>query len=93
VFAGALEALTLHRPKVAFSPDDKENRRGPDYRVILQGPPGAVELGVTWKRASQAGRDFLSGRLETRRRRAAEPYAARAPPPNRAGSTPPLTLA
>ena len=31
-----------------------------DYRVVLDGAPGAVELDAAWKRASEAGREFLS---------------------------------
>lgn len=63
-YLGELKTLTLHRPKVAFHATDAKNGKGPDYRVIVEGAPGAVELGAAWKRTSEAGRDFLSVRLD-----------------------------
>ena len=38
--------------------------KGPDYRVTVDGTPGAIELGAAWKRTSEAGRDFLSVSLD-----------------------------
>jgi len=58
------KTLTLHRPKVAFRPTEGKTGKGPDYRVVLDGAPGAVELGAAWKRTSEADREFLSISLD-----------------------------
>lgn len=63
-YTGAIKTLTLHRSNVVFRPTDGKNAKGPHYRVILDGAPGAVELGAAWKRTSEAGREFLSISLD-----------------------------
>ena len=63
-YTGEIRTLTLHRSKVAFRPTQGKNGKGPDYRVIVEGAPGAVELGAAWKRTSEAGREFLSVSLD-----------------------------
>ena len=59
-YTGQIKTLTLHRSKVVFRPAQGKNDKGPDYRVLAEGKPGAVELGAAWKRTSEAGREFLS---------------------------------
>jgi uncharacterized protein (DUF736 family) len=59
-YTSEIKTLTLHRPKVAFRPTEGKTGKGPDYRVVLDGAPGAVELDAAWKRASEAGGEFLS---------------------------------
>ena len=63
-FTGEIKTLTLLRSKVAFRPTEGKNGKGPQYRVIVEGAPGAVELGAAWKRTSDAGREFLSVSLD-----------------------------
>ena len=63
-YTGEIKTLTLHCSKVLFRPTQGKNGKGPDYRVIVEGKPGAVELGAAWKRTSEARRQFLSVRLD-----------------------------
>ena len=63
-YTGEIKTLTLHCSKVLFRPAQGKNGRGPAYRVLVEGKPGAVELGAAWKRTSEAGRQFLSVRLD-----------------------------
>ncbi len=63
-YTGEIRTLTLHRSNVAFRPTEGKNGKGPDYRVVLVGAPGTVELGAAWKRTSEAGREFLSISLD-----------------------------
>ena len=63
-YTSEIKTLTLHRPKVAFRPTEGKTGKGPDYRVVLDGGPGAVELGAAWKRTSEADREFLSISLD-----------------------------
>lgn len=63
-YTGEIKTLTLQRSKVVFRPSEGKNGKGPHYRVILEGAPGAVELGAAWKRTSEAGREFLSVSLD-----------------------------
>ena len=63
-YSGEIKTLTLQRSKVAIRPTEGRNGKGPHYRVILEGAPGAVELGAAWKRTSEAGREFLSVSLD-----------------------------
>ncbi len=67
-YTGEIKTLTLQRSKVEFRPTEGKNGKGPDYRVTVAGTPGAVELGAAWKRTSEAGREFLSGRAISRRK-------------------------
>jgi uncharacterized protein (DUF736 family) len=63
-YAGEIKTLTLLRAKVLFRPVEDKSAKGPDYRVMVEGAPGAVELGAAWKRTSEGGREFLSVRLD-----------------------------
>lgn len=63
-YAGEIKTLTLLRGKVLFCPAESKSEKGPDYRVMVEGETGSVELGAAWKRRSEAGRDFLSVTLD-----------------------------
>jgi uncharacterized protein (DUF736 family) len=63
-YTGEITTLTLHRSKVLLRRAQGKNGKGPDYRVMVEGKPGAVELGAAWKRTSEARREFLSVRLD-----------------------------
>jgi uncharacterized protein (DUF736 family) len=63
-YAGEIKTLSLLRGKVEFRPTKGRDGKGPDYRVIVAGAPGAIEFGAAWKRISEAGRAFLSVRLD-----------------------------
>jgi len=64
VYSGEIKTLTLLRGKVNFRPAESKSDKGPHYRVVVEGAPGAVELGAAWRRKSEAGRDFLSVTLD-----------------------------
>lgn len=59
-YVGEIKTLTLLRSKVAFRPTESKSEKAPHYRVIVEGTPGAIELGAAWKKVSEAGREFLS---------------------------------
>jgi uncharacterized protein (DUF736 family) len=63
-YIGEIKTLTLPRSNVVFRPTQGTNGNAPDYRVLAEGKPGAVEIGAAWKRTSGAGREFLSVRLD-----------------------------
>jgi uncharacterized protein (DUF736 family) len=63
-YTGEIKTLTLLRGKVHFRPAESKSEKGPHYRVVVEGQPGSVELGAAWKRKSEAGREFLSVRLD-----------------------------
>jgi uncharacterized protein (DUF736 family) len=63
-YTGEIKTLTLLRGKVVFRPIETKSNKGPHYRVVVEGAPGAVELGAAWKRKSEAGREFLSVTLD-----------------------------
>jgi uncharacterized protein (DUF736 family) len=63
-YAGEIKTLTLLRGKVHFRPAESKSDKAPHYRVVVEGQPGSVELGAAWKRRSEAGREFLSVRLD-----------------------------
>jgi uncharacterized protein (DUF736 family) len=63
-YTGEIKTLTLLRSKVAFRPTEAKSEKGPHYRVVVEGAPGAIELGAAWKRVSEAGREFLSVSLD-----------------------------
>src|SRR5216684_3529012 len=46
--------------KVRFAPAEKEKGNAPDYRVLA----GTAEIGAAWKKTSEAGRDYLSVKLD-----------------------------
>ena len=63
-FEGEIKTLTLLRGKVAFRPMEGKKDKSPNYRVVIEGAHGSVELGAAWKRTSEAGREFLSVSLD-----------------------------
>ncbi|MCQ8279975.1 DUF736 domain-containing protein [Acetobacteraceae bacterium KSS8] len=58
-FTGAVKTLTLN-VKAKFVPAEGENERGPDYRIFA----GTTEFGAAWKKTSNAGRDYISVKLD-----------------------------
>jgi uncharacterized protein (DUF736 family) len=58
---GTVKTLTLNA-KVRFVPVDKDNEKGPDFRVIA----GAtnVEFGAAWRKTSKEGRPYTSVKLD-----------------------------
>ena len=63
-YTGEIRTLTLLRDRVNFSPAESKSEKGPHYRVLVECQPGRVELGAAWKRTSEAGREFLSVRID-----------------------------
>ena len=63
-YTGEIKTLTLLRGKVHFRPAESKSEKGPHYRVVVEAQPGSVELGAAWKRTSEAGREYLSVRLD-----------------------------
>jgi len=63
-YEGEIKTLTLLRSKVVFRPTDGKIAKGPNYRVVILGEHGSVELGAAWKRTSEQGREFLSVSLD-----------------------------
>jgi len=58
-FTGSVKTLALN-VKAKISPADKENDKAPDYRIFA----GATEFGAAWKKTSNAGRDYVSVKLD-----------------------------
>lgn len=58
-FTGAVKTLTLN-VKAKFVHAEGESERGPDYRIFA----GATEFGAAWKKTSNAGRDYVSVKLD-----------------------------
>jgi uncharacterized protein (DUF736 family) len=58
-YAGSVRTLTVNT-KVRFVPAEKEKDNAPDYRVLA----GTAEIGAAWKKTSEAGRDYLSVKLD-----------------------------
>jgi len=58
-FTGSVKTLTLN-VKATFKPGDNENDKAPDFRIFS----GAIEFGAAWKKTSNAGRDYLSVKLD-----------------------------
>lgn len=58
-FTGAVRTLTLN-VKATIRPAERENDKAPDYRVYA----GAIEFGAAWRKTSNAGRDYLSLKLD-----------------------------
>ena len=58
-YAGSVRTLTVNA-KVRFAPAAKEKDNAPDYRVLA----GTAEIGAAWKKTSEAGRDYLSVKLD-----------------------------
>jgi uncharacterized protein (DUF736 family) len=58
-FSGQIKTVTLN-VKAKFAPAEKDNDKAPDYRIFA----GQTELGAAWKRTSNAGREYLSVKLD-----------------------------
>ena len=58
-FGGQIKTITLN-VKAKFAPAEKDNDKAPDYRIFA----GQTELGAAWKRTSNAGREYLSVKLD-----------------------------
>jgi uncharacterized protein (DUF736 family) len=58
-FSGQIKTVTLN-VKAKFAPAEKENDKAPDYRIF----GGQTELGAAWKKTSNAGREYLSVKLD-----------------------------
>ena len=58
-FTGSVKTLTLN-VKATIRPAERENEKAPDYRIFA----GATEFGAAWKKTSNAGRDYLSVKLD-----------------------------
>lgn len=62
-YAGWIDTLTASVQGVNFRPTGKHDGKTPDYRVEVQTPGGAAELGAAWKRTGESG-DYLSVKLD-----------------------------
>ena len=58
-FSGQIKTVTLN-VKAKFAPAEKDNEKAPDYRIFA----GQTELGAAWKKTSNAGRDYVSVKLD-----------------------------
>ena len=58
-FSGQIKTVTLN-VKAKFAPAQKDNDKAPDYRIFA----GQTELGAAWKKTSNAGREYLSVKLD-----------------------------
>jgi uncharacterized protein (DUF736 family) len=57
-YAGFVRTLTVNA-KIRL-PAEKEKDNAPDYRVFA----GTAEIGAAWKKTSEAGREYLSVKLD-----------------------------
>jgi uncharacterized protein (DUF736 family) len=58
-FSGQIKTVTLN-VKAKFAAVEKDNEKAPDYRIFA----GQTELGAAWKKTSNAGREYLSVKLD-----------------------------
>jgi uncharacterized protein (DUF736 family) len=58
-YAGSVRTLTVNA-KARFAAAEKEKDNAPDYRVFA----GTAEIGAAWKKTSDAGREYLSVKLD-----------------------------
>ena len=58
-FSGQIKTITLN-VKAKFVPAEKDNDKAPDYRIFA----GQTELGAAWMKTSNAGREYLSVKLD-----------------------------
>lgn len=58
-FTGTLKSLTLNA-KATFRPVEKDNEKAPDFRLAI----GDMDIGAAWQRTSNAGRDYLSVKID-----------------------------
>jgi uncharacterized protein (DUF736 family) len=58
-YTGIIQTLTF-TTKATFVPLEKKNDKAPDYRV----DNGFTDIGVAWKKTSEAGNAYLSVQLD-----------------------------
>ena len=58
-FIGMVKTLSLN-VKAKIAPADKDSDKAPDYRIFA----GTTEFGAAWKKTSNAGREYLSVKLD-----------------------------
>ena len=58
-YTGSLKTVTLS-VKAKIMPTEKENDKAPDFRIFA----GTTEFGAAWKKTSNAGREYLSVKLD-----------------------------
>jgi uncharacterized protein (DUF736 family) len=58
-FVGTIKTVVLN-VKAKIAPADKDNDKAPDYRIYA----GTTELDAAWKKTSNAGREYLSVKLD-----------------------------
>lgn len=58
-FVGTVKTLS-HNIEAKIVPTEKDNDKAPDYRISA----GPMECGAAWKRTSNAGREYLSVKLD-----------------------------
>ena len=58
-YTGSVRTLTVNA-KARFIAAEKEKDNAPDFRVFA----GTAEIGAAWKKTSEAGREYLSVKLD-----------------------------
>jgi uncharacterized protein (DUF736 family) len=58
-FVGTVKTVALN-VKAKMASAEKDNDKAPDYRIYA----GATELGAAWRKTSNAGREYLSVKLD-----------------------------
>jgi uncharacterized protein (DUF736 family) len=58
-FVGTVKTAALN-VKAKIAPVEKDNDKAPDYRIYA----GTTEFGAAWKKTSNAGRDYVSVKLD-----------------------------
>ena len=58
-YTGSVRTLTVNA-KARFAAAEKEKDNAPDYRVFA----GTAEIGAAWKKTSEAGREYVSVKLD-----------------------------
>ena len=76
-FTGVIKTLTFKTDAV-FEPIEKKSEKAPDCRATN----GNTDIGVAWKKTSEAGNAYLSVQLEIRRFRLPSCAAWSRPAPN-----------
>jgi len=58
-FVGTVKTLALN-VKAKIVPTEKNNDKAPDFRIFA----GTTEFGAAWKKTSNAGREYVSVKLD-----------------------------
>jgi uncharacterized protein (DUF736 family) len=58
-FVGTVKTLALN-VKAKIAPTEKDNDKAPDFRIFA----GTTEFGAAWKKTSNAGREYVSVKLD-----------------------------